>query len=89
MRMLQNALDSGKYSQSMRVILHMGTRLYSALGGQVHKLTCCIGVTALHIFEGAAAVYDEVLCPSAEVHQVQGAEEERLYHKVSVTDCVH
>ena len=53
------------------------------------KLTCCIGITALHIFEGAAAVDDQVLCPSAEVGQVQSSEEERFHHKVPVTDGIH
>ena len=52
-------------------------------------ITCGIGITALHIFEGAAAVDDEVLGPSAEVHQVQAAEEQSLNDKVSVADCIH
>ena len=58
-------------------------------GGGGARLACGIGVAALHILEGTAAVDDEVLSPSAEVHQVQGAEEECLYNKVPVTDCVH
>ena len=55
----------------------------------VPSLTCGIGVAALHILECAAAVDDQVLGPSAEMHKVQGAEEEGLYDKVSVADSVH
>lgn len=53
------------------------------------SLTCSVGVAALHILEGAAAVDDEIFSPSAEMHKVQGAEEEGLYDKVSVTDSIH
>lgn len=52
-------------------------------------LTCGVGVAALDILEGAAAVDDEVFSPSAEVDEVQGAEEESLYDKVPVTDGIH
>lgn len=51
--------------------------------------TCRIGITALHILEGPAAVDDQVLRPSAEMCEVEGSEEEGFHHKVSVTDSVH
>ena len=58
--------------------------------GSLHDgLTCGIGIAALNILEGSAAVDDEVFGPSAEVDKVQGAEEQRLYDKVPVTDSVH
>ena len=55
----------------------------------IMRLTCCIRITALHVFECTTAVDDEIFCPSAEMHQVQGAEEQGLHNKVPVTDCIH
>ena len=55
----------------------------------VQQFTCGIGIAALNILEGTTAVDDKVFSPSAEVYKVQGAEEQRLYDKVSVADSVH
>lgn len=57
--------------------------------GSYKSLTCGVGVAALHVLERATAVDDEVLSPSTEMHKVQGAEEEGLDDKVSVTDSIH
>lgn len=53
------------------------------------SLTCGISIIALHILECPAAVDDQVLCPSAEVRQMECSKEEGLDHKVPVTDSVH
>ena len=45
-------------------------RLHCRVTRVVRSLTCGIGIAALHILERAAAVDDEVFCPSAEMYKV-------------------
>ena len=51
--------------------------------------TCGIGIAALHKLELAAAVDDEILSPTAEVHKVRGSRKEGLQDKVPIADGVH